>query len=364
MLISKKKDLGRSGKVKSEMQNMSSLIESFFAPDSCLQGSEFPMHLIWDQEQSINVHLTFPSRLVSLKEIYNVNKRELKIGTNSISMDKFETNGYVGFVFKTNICKEPSIEAPIRVRIGSGAQPKQVIEHNLLLFRPHIVKFPRPKEIDVELREDEPYFKDKILVKNEGKGTAIIKLDIAGESDIHVRMPREMERFVEKFCSTLITKSRSVKKDYPGYSPIVDGFVDLVVDSAKGSFTITEEYVQKMQDTFDKISKAFEENEDFFRDLLQAILSAYLSSVHLITEIHSLFEYLKSLAENKVLLLNAASELELKPGSNRILGHLRIQDLVPNVYKPIEIDINVSVNSDRPVMIPLYSIFDWSGGRK
>jgi hypothetical protein len=53
------------------------------------------------------------------------------------------------------------------------------------------------------------------------------------------------------------------------------------------------------------------------------------------------------------------SMIEFKPGSNLLKGRLVIQDLAGNIYKPIEINTNVEVKSDKPITIPMYEIFKW-----
>ena len=114
-----------------------------------------------------------------------------------------------------------------------------------------------------------------------------------------------------------------------------------------------------MQETFENLLGAFEENEDFTRDFLDSILGAYLSAVNILTDLASFLEYLKSLAENRVILLNATSMIEFKPGSNLLKGRLVVLDLAGNMYEPIEIGTNIEVKSDQPITIPLYEIFQW-----
>jgi len=335
------------------------MIKSFFAPDSCLQGTEFPIHLIWDREKAVDIRMNFPSNLLKLKEIYNVRENEFNVKEDYLRITGFETNGYTGLVFKTGIFKEPSILAPLKIEIVTKEGQKQIIEHKMFLFRPHVVAGALPRETNLVLGKDRASLKNKISVRNMGKGTAVVRLDLAQESDGIVKMPNDIAEFVEKFCSTLATKAESIKKDFPEYSQIVDEFIYLMTDSVKGSSAITKEYVEKMRKTVDNIAEAFAESEDFLRDIFEAILSAYLSAVHIITEIHSFLEYLKSLAENRVLLLNATSVIELKPGLNNVLGYLRVQDLVHNVYEPQKIVLKVNVESKNNVSIPLYSMFDW-----
>jgi hypothetical protein len=340
-------------------QNTPLIVRSFFAPDSCLQGSNFPIHMIWNQDKSVKVNVYFPSNLLKLKEIYNVDKHGLKVEKDYLSITKLERNGYVGFVFEANIYEEPSITIPIKIEIETSEGLKQVISHETFLFRPNVIACVIPEKIKVSAKDNRVFIKNKIALKNEGKGTAIVKLELTEPSDVLVKMPEEIEGFVERFCSTLTNKSKSIKENFPQYAQIIDAFTALVIDSVKGSFQLTKEYARKMKDTLDELEKAFEKNEDFLKDVLEAILGAYISAVNIITEINSFFEYLKSLAENKVILLNASSVIELKPGLNKIFGRLSVQDLVRNMHEPVQVSSSVEVDADQPIEIPLYAVFEW-----
>jgi len=346
-------------KESSSSKQQSPLVRSFFLPKYSLQGSEFPIHLIWNEEKTVNIYVRIPFNFIKLKEIYNVNKSGLKIDEGFLYINDFEKNGYVGFVFESKIYEKPLVKVPIRIEIEDDAGKKQIIEQKITFFRPHVVAYEIPNEIELSQKGDEVILSEKIYIKNEGEGTALVKLEISKESDAIIKKPEEIEEFIERFCFRFSSKLKNVKRDYPQYLEIINEFEKFIIDSVKGTFVISKQYIQKMREMLDSLERAFEENESFMRDILDAILSAYLSAVNILTEIRSFLEYLKSLVENKVILLNASSMIEFKPGMNSLKGRLFIQDLAKNVYKPIEIDINVKVNLNNSVTIPLYAIFKW-----
>jgi len=297
--------------------------------------------------------------MMHIKEVYNVPKEGVKIEEDTLTLKDFETNGYAGLVLGTKTLKEFSTLGSLEIEIIGDDGSRNGIQHNVVLFRPQITLYKTPNEIIAIQGKGDVILKDKIPIRNVGKGTAIVQLDISKESNVTVRVPEGMKEFYEKFISMLASKSIGIKKEFPEYSEAVDGLTGLLTDSLRGSVTVTEDYVKKMQDVLDKIDAAFEESENFMRSVMEAVLSAYLSSVHIITEVHGFLEYLKSLAKNRVLLLNATSVIELKPGTNRVSGYLRIQDLADNVYEPLKIDIAVNLNSSAPAQIALYAMFNW-----
>lgn len=337
-----------------------SVIQSFFIPNFSLQGGEFPIHLLWDKEENISrISLKIPFDIISLKEVYNVNGAGLKVEENTINVTSFERNGYVGFVFKSRIREEPFIEVPIRIEVHSSTGKEQIIEHKIIFFRPHVIAREIPARIELIKKDEKILLSKKIALKNEGKGTAIVNFEVSEESSVTLKKPEEVEEFIERFCLTFSAKMENARKEYPQYLEVINDFEMIIVDLIKGTFKISEEYLERMQDTLNNLEKSFEENENFLKDILEAILAAYLSAINILTEVRSFLEFLRSLAENKVILLGASSLLEFKPGLNLLKGRLLTQDLAGNVHKPIDICIEIEVKSDSPVMIPIYAIFEW-----
>jgi hypothetical protein len=222
-----------------------------------------------------------------------------------------------------------------------------------------VVLYEVPSHIELMVEERKISISKRIRLKNEGKGTALVNFEISKESDVTIRKPGEVEEFIEKFCSRFSSKLSSVKDAYPQYLEVINDFERFFIDLVKGTFTISSEYVERVQRMLDALEKAFEEDEDFAKDVAEAILSAYFSAINILTEIRSFLEYLKSLASNRVILLNAMSTIEFKPNLNDLRGRLLVQDLAGNVYDPIEVQTNVRVRSNGPVTVPLYEIFEW-----
>jgi hypothetical protein len=346
---------------KSDIGKMSqpSIIQSLFLPDFVLQGTEFPVHLIWDKERFINIDICIPTSLVKLKEIYNVNETALKIEEDLVHITNFESNGYVGFVFVSGIYKEPFVEVPIKIEVKDNSGEKQMVERKIIFFRPHVVLYEMPSNVELIQEGGQILVDKRICLKNEGKGTALVNFEISKDSDVITKKPEDVEEFIENFCLRFSNKMNDVRETYPQYLEIINGFETFLTDLVKGTFIISEQYIKEMQDILNRLEKAFEENENFARDVLNSILSAYLSAVNILTEIRSFLEYLKSLAENKVILLNAMSMIELKPGLNLLKGRLLVVDLAGYAHEPIEVQTSIKVKSVGSVMIPIYEIFKW-----
>ena len=146
---------------------------------------------------------------------------------------------------------------------------------------------------------------------------------------------------------------------FPEYNKAINEFVRLIIDLVKGKMKIKKNYIERMNETLENFINTCEENEDYLMEFAEILFSAYLSSVHIITEIHSILEYLKSIEKNKVILLNAMSVLELKPGKNLLKGVLRMTDLASNIYDEVKRETNIYLKNENSIIVPIYSIFSW-----
>jgi hypothetical protein len=164
-----------------------SIIQSLFIPDSTLQGTDFPVHLIWDKERFVEIYISIPFNSVKLKEIYNVNEKALKIEKDLIRITDFETNGYVGLVFTSEICKEALVELPIRIEVKDNAGQQQIIERKIIFFRPNVILYETPNNIELIQKGEQILISKKIRLKNEGKGTALVNFETYKESNVSVK---------------------------------------------------------------------------------------------------------------------------------------------------------------------------------
>jgi len=339
------------------MGNNLNLVKSSFIPDSSLQGGELPVYAIWNTEKKVNVIVYFSSECLVLKELYNVKKEGLANIKGGVCLSAFEADGYVGMVFKAKINKEHTVETSVRLIIKSSDDLlSDEIKQTILLFRPQIILLDKPLKISTALHKDGYISIDnRIHIRNEGIGTAIVKMELSPKSEITLIEQEDIEKFVEKFRTILFKKFNEIKETYPVYSQLIDNFIRII----KSPVPFNKENLILVERTFNDLVKAIEENEQFGLDLASAIIASYFSSVNLITEIHTFLEYLKSIAKRKVLLYNALSVLNIKPGLNKLEAKLTITDLESSEYEPIEISTQIFSNMNETVRIPTYSIFNW-----
>jgi len=338
------------------------VLESIFVPDTSLQGTDIPVHIIWKKDAVVkHVKVCYPNHIMELEEIYNVNKDGIHRNESCIIINgsAIEVNGYIGLVFKSEILKEPYVETEISIEIMTLLNSSEKTKWRLKLFRPHLVVQHIPPIIEIKVDAKGIKLSDRIVATNKGFGIAIVKFEVKAAEEVKVLRHLEIKEYVEHFCNQLLKNLEKVKTTFPQYSSIVNEFGRIWIDLSFGTFKITKESLKHAKEVFLTLLDIIEGDEDFARAITTALLGAYFSAINILTEFRALLEYLNSLAENRIILINAMDIIELQPGTNIVNGELQVHDLAENVYKPISIRICINVKCNDKIMIPLYELFKW-----
>ena len=85
-------------------------------------------------------------------------------------------------------------------------------------------------------------------------------------------------------------------------------------------------------------------------------------NLHVITEINSFLEFLKSIASKKILLYDPMAVFEIPKSAENLVVIITMTDLAKNEYPPIDISVKLCIKStkDEPIRVPLYDLFEFS----
>jgi hypothetical protein len=332
-------------------------IKSVYLPDSTIQNDEFPGHILWNKNDNIKLQLELPPN-IEIKEIYNVLPEDITyISENTIELDKFEVNGYVGFVFTTSLMEEANYRENVKftlVDIDSHKTKTYVKE--IEIFRPLVKLIDCPKEINIEYdAESKTYNIDKkICFQNFGSGTALITVKLAEKENFELKKPDDIDEFISKFMEDLEESLDSLKENYPEYVSLVDDFYFF----ARNETELDDSTMEEIKELNSRMEETFENDEDFLEDFSFSIWNAYIKNMMLMTQVESFMNYLNSIGKNKIIIQNVIDVLSPKYNTSYLQIKVEITDLNYNEYSTINVP-EIKVSSEKDVKVPIYMLFEW-----
>jgi len=323
-----------------------------------------PIHVIWDAKKKVKIQIFFPEDLMNLIEIYNVKEEDIVISKGVIEITDFEKNGYLGMLFKTEVVETPEVIRTFRVvLIDSKTNLKNEISQDILFFRPHIiVPEGRFHKMVIELKKSSfPRISKRMKIDNVGLGTAIISLSALEESDVKITEPKELSEYIQKFYNVFKEEIDHLKREFPQYRNLLEEYLK-ISDTLYRTYELDEKIIEELKKINEGLWEAFKQNPKFLERFAEAFLIAFLSSLHLVMELQSFLNYIKSIAKKGIILYNAMHTLKLRPGLNKFRGRIVVTDLAFNKYTPIDVEIDIEVKAETEIFVPIYHLFEWGEG--
>lgn len=323
------------------------LNEKIYVPEYSIQGEDIPLSITWDKSIQIKIVIFF-SKNIELVEIYNVIDSDVKLNNDSIEINKVEINGYLGLALQTKSHNESMVDEEIIVKIyyeGGVKTTNKIIK----LFRPDLKLLFVPKEINVIKNGNDFHIERKILIRNCGNGTALIKLNEKESSELKLIDLAGIEEFLNNVVRDFIFRIKKLRERYPQYSDLIEEIIKSREEGAR---------YNNIKNLVQNIDKAFETNRDFMDDFVSIIYISYISNISAIIPLEDFIKYMKSIQKGKIILSNPISVLKLSPQDRILNAELILSDLAYNKYKPLELE-NIIVNSNIDCDVPIYLLFDF-----
>ena len=333
-------------------------ITSFYVPPYALNGDEFPVHIIFNDENSPEINLKYDKEL-TIKEIYNVPDNAFEvISEQELMVRNYEVNGYVGLVFASSISEVPHKKCNIFLESKNGEE--NVLEQRSIeIFRPSIVIESIPEKITISYDnlKNKYIIDNMIIMKNTGLGSAIVNVKIKNNDTVMLDLPENFDFFLKGFNDDLVFHLNNIKSHFPDYINEVDDFSQFFLQPEK---IIRELKTTQVKNIFERFIHLLKTNDKLAEEFGEGIVSSYLKNIQFITEISSFLEYLHSTAEGKVILTNAVEVLKAESSVFDVEFDLGITDLSLNDYPELAIN-KINVEFKRVKSVPLYLLFDWEG---
>ena len=327
-------------------------------PDSVIQNDEFPAHVIWDKNDDIEITVSVPDH-IEIKEMFNVVEDSAEnIDEKTVKIKEFDVNGYVGFVFNTQLLDEPESFMCIKFDIQDlKTLRNKTFVKKIKMFRPSIEIINIPSQIEIKYNDETKNCEvdNKIHLKNAGNGTALITVILDSKNDFEITMPEGASNFAKKFIVDLEIELKHLKSEFSEYSDVIDNFFSIF----KQPTSFEKDNISKVQAIESELTNIFENNEYFLEKFSFAIWNSYSKNIQLITKIESFMNYLNSIGNNKIILANAIDLLKSNKPTGNLKLSVQITDLNYNEYPLIEIP-TISIMCSDKCKIPIHSLFDWN----
>ena len=334
-----------------------SLVKSVYVPDYCLEGTDLPAHILWDNDVKLKIRIKLESQL-EVKSIFNVSKDNIRTSDNYIEIDGFEVNGYVAFIFVPHIGEEKVHYLKIEFEFFNGnSSDSESITKEVKVFRPKIkvINVPEKIKVNFDKKNNKWIVDQKIQLENEGEGTGLISFEIDKSSGAEILSPAQVDKFVSSFITDLKTKLLSTSEKFEEYKTLIKRYLDFIEDPSQIN---NKDLDKKLKSLASEFVTAFSSNEDFRNEIMQDFYISYISNVELITEMKSFLQYINSIAAGKILLVNSLASLSTYEPEVEIKPTIILKDLSFNPYDPIPLR-SIKIYSGERASFPVYILFDW-----
>ena len=293
----------------------------------------------------------FFSKNIEISEIYNARDSEFELHENSININKFEVNGYLGLALQTKSQNVSMVDEEIIIKIGSNGEEK-VINKKIKLFRPDLKLIHVPKKINIIKNDDgELEVQNRIIIMNCGNGTGLIKLKEKDSSELKIVDPEGIGELSGKIIAEFIERIEKLKDKYPQYSELIDAFIKTRDENMEFD-KISE--IKKLALDF---TKAFETNREFMDDFVAISYISFINNLSFIAPLESLLKYLKSINAGRVIMSDAISILKVETSEKIFDVELTLSDLAFNTYAPIELT-KIKIKSNMDCDVPINLLFE------
>jgi hypothetical protein len=320
-----------------------------YLPREGLQGEDIPSHALWKNAKVRSIEVSFCHPL-KFKEVFNA--ESWKVQDNKVIVEKVELDGYIGLTFGSSKVSELEVVAPVEylINLVDGGMIKEVKE--IRLFRPQLNLEIQKKTITIIPKTR--YIKDRIKIKNIGRGTLMIYVSTEKDSPAQLEIPHENREFAEKFLSDLLEELSKVAKDFPQ----LEVFLDYVAKwDTKNALSVSDEERAQITEYSNRTAKLLASN----RDLLEGFMSAYGRALarnsEFIEVIRRAVNLYESLLSKDILLINPFDEIAVNGKVDAILK-ISQTDKVLDHYDDIPLPV-IELISSEGVRVPIHKLFEW-----
>jgi hypothetical protein len=321
-----------------------------YLPKEGLQGEDIPSHILWENVKVESVQISFRSPL-RFKEIFNAESWETH--DNEIIVKKVELDGYVGLSFESSKVSDLEVVVPVNylINLSDGNMIKETKE--IKLFRPQLRLEVQTKAITITPKTG--FVKDRIKIKNIGRGTLIMYIFTEEDSPTKLETPLEHREFAEKFLSDLLEELSNLAKKFPQFQSILD---DVPKWETKNLLELSDEERDKFAEYINRMANVLASDRDLLQGFVNAYGKALAKNSELIEAVRRVVKLYESLVSKDLLLINPFDEIAVTGKKAEITLKISRTDKVFDLYEDIILP-KIELTSSEEVRVPIYKLFEW-----
>lgn len=330
------------------------VVTSVYVPSYSLQGEDLPCHVRWKGEGEVEVNLELPEEL-TLKEVYNVGREGAQsLGGRKFRFDRYIVSGYLGLLLRTARTDSPRKEINVRITVlGAEGRLLRSVTRQVQLFRPLLKEVSVPGTIALQKAEKRDSQK-RIEVSNVGDGTAVVLVKLRRGSEGEVGEPTRAKEFEHKFRQDFIGGLQRARSDLPGHSRLIGEFIDLL----SKPLVLDARTTRRIRAINRRARAAYKKDKALFSRVVQVLAESYFRNLELVTELSSFLDYLNSIGEGRVIILNALDAFRYAAGRSRVLLELQVADAAFGSYPPLILP-PIALEAETAGEIPIHALFSW-----
>jgi hypothetical protein len=331
-------------------EKFSKLKSLAYLPKEGLQGEDIPSHILWENAEIKSIQVSFCPPL-KFKEIFNASV--WKLGNNEIIVEKVELNGYVGLTFESSKVTDLEVVIPVQylITLSNGSVIKETREIDL--FRPQLRLRAQAKRIVITPKTG--YVKDRIKIKNVGRGVLIICIFTEKDSPTQLGPSPEYREFAEKFLSDLFEELSNLAKEFPQFQQVLNDMYEM---ETKDVLKLTDKEREKFIEYANRLVNVLASNRDLLLGYANAYGKALAKNSQLIEAIKRVVKLYESLVSKNMLLINPFDEVAVTKKKTEVILKIAQTDKVLDSYEHVPVP-TIELISSEEVRVPVYKLFEW-----
>lgn len=327
-------------------------ITNLYLPREGLQGELIPSFILWEDMDVEVISISYKSPL-NLKEVYN--SESWNDSDNNLIVKSVEHEGYLGLLFDSHkvstVIEDINVEYLFQLPNNESISETKSIQ----LFRPQLSIEKIPKRI--VCNTDTMFVRNRIKIKNIGKGTLIIRISTEDDSQIKIVTPPEQQDFVDKFESDFKYEMSLLAVEFPFFQSLNEQFIAWN-KRIRDFEEISDEEHNELNEFMNNFKEMLANEEEFRRAFIEAFIKIIKLNAEFLESIVRLITFFESIVTKNIILVNPFDQIALEKSDKDLIIKIQQTDNLYEDYEDVTLS-SIKIEGSNKGMLPIYRLFEW-----